>query len=131
MIPRGLRNNNPGNIRRSGNNWKGKLPAGGDPEFEVFVDMAHGYRALLINLRTYVNRYRCDTIRKIITRWAPPTENNTGGYILQVSRLTGMQPDEEVKATKETLTAIAGAISYVENGVPAKREDVEAGWEII
>ena len=67
-----------------------------------------------------------------ITRWAPDCENNTGAYIRSVCR--DMQvpsvyvPDVDDKAT---LTAMAAAISKVENGVPADPKEVEAGWDLL
>ncbi len=130
-LPRGLRNNNPGNIRRSGNNWKGKLPAGGDPSFEVFVDMAHGYRALMVNLRTYMTRHGLTTLEGLLTRWAPPVENDTRAYINAVVKLTGFTPNEQLRPDKRTLTSLAAAISRVENGVDACLEDIEEAWSIM
>lgn len=129
-LPRGLRNNNPGNIRKSHNRWKGKID-GSDPAFETFVDMAHGYRALMVNLRTYMQRDGLNTIEKIISKWAPPCENNTRGYIARVSKATGIPADKELPPTRNILTALAAAISEVENGVPAVWKEIEAGWLIM
>jgi hypothetical protein len=59
--------------------------------------MAYGWRAAFVLLtRTYYHTYRLYTIRAIITRWAPPNENNTAAYIRNVSRLTGIAPDEPI-----------------------------------
>ena len=81
MSSRGIRNNNPANIRR-GCNWKGLVEKQTDREFCQFVTMTWGVRALLITLRTYVKKYHLHTVREIITRWAPPSDgNNTEKYI--------------------------------------------------
>lgn len=81
MSTRGIRNNNPANIRR-GCNWKGLAEKQTDKEFCQFVAMTWGVRALLVTLRTYVTKYHLHTVREIITRWAPPTDgNNTEKYI--------------------------------------------------
>lgn len=127
--PRGLRNNNPGNIIATPINWRGEVTRT-DGHFEQYVDMAHGYRALMVNLRSYI-RKGCITLKDIIYRWAPPSQNNTEAYIRAVSKHTGYTRLQEIKADREHLTALAAAISYVENGVPAVMEDVEAGWKIM
>jgi hypothetical protein len=81
MSTRGIRNNNPANIRR-GCNWKGLAERQTDKEFCQFTTMTWGVRALLVTLRTYVKKYNLHTIREIITRWAPPSDgNNTEKYI--------------------------------------------------
>lgn len=133
MNPRGLRNNNPGNLRVSPHPWRGKVTVGKkDKKFEEFETVAYGYRALLITLRTYIRKYKLTTLRAIISRWAPPTENNTEMYVIKVASETGIPPGLMVKETdKEGLIKIACAISLVENGVPAVRADVEAGWNLI
>ena len=95
MIARGIRNNNPLNIRRSKDKWQGLKPLQTDPQFCQFETMEYGWRAAFVLLtRTYYHTYRLYTIRAIITRWAPPNENNTAAYIRNVSRLTGIDPDE-------------------------------------
>ena len=81
MNTRGIRNNNPANIRR-GCNWKGLIRQQKDREFCQFVTMTWGVRALLVTLRTYVVKHHLHTVREIITRWAPPSDgNNTEKYI--------------------------------------------------
>lgn len=81
MSTRGIRNNNPANIRR-GCDWMGLVGNQTDREFCQFVSMVWGVRALLVTLRTYVLKYHLHTVREIITRWAPPSDgNNTEKYI--------------------------------------------------
>lgn len=132
MIPRGLRNNNPGNIRITKDKWKGLRPVQEDKEFFQFSDMKWGYRALIRTLQNYRRRHGCQTITDFIRRWAPSTENNTSGYISRVCKEmqvpTTYVPDVE---DKTTMCAFAAAISQVENGVPAVMSDVESGWEVL
>lgn len=86
MSKRGIRNNNPANIRR-GCNWKGLAKTQTDKEFCQFVTMTWGVRALLVTLRTYVVKHHLHTVREIITRWAPPSDgNNTEAYIKFVEK---------------------------------------------
>ena len=122
-LPLGYRSNNPLNIRyNAGNNWKGKVtpPAVGKyGAYERFRDLAHGYRAALVLLRNnaYI-RGGYDTIRKIITKWAPEGDHNyTANYIANVSKLTGIDPDKVISRNdKDTLCKIVYAMSISENG---------------
>lgn len=132
MIPRGLRNNNPGNIRITKDKWKGLIPVQEDKEFFQFSDMKWGYRALIRTLQNYHRLHGCRTIADYINRWAPEHENNTSGYISRVCKEmqvpTTYVPDVE---DKTTMCAFAAAISQVENGVPAVMSDIESGWEAL
>lgn len=85
MKTRGLRNNNPLNIRR-GEQWKGLAKKQTDAAFCQFETMAYGWRAAFWLLtRTYYHKYRLYTIRSIVERWAPPKENNTEAYVAHVA----------------------------------------------
>ena len=134
-VPRGLRNNNPGNIRNSdATDWKGEVSPSSkkDDAFEEFETMAHGYRALMKLLRNYKKIHKCRTIADFISRWAPRSENDTLAYIRTVCREMQVpsmyEPDVDDKAT---MCAFAAAISLVENGLSATMEDVEAGWAML
>lgn len=86
MSTRGIRNNNPANIRL-GCKWKGLVETPTDKEFCQFITMSWGVRALLVTLRTYVVKHKLHTIRDIIYRWAPPSDgNNTEKYVEFVER---------------------------------------------
>ncbi len=135
MLPRGIRNNNPLNIRRSKDQWKGLADAQTDRAFCQFKSLEYGWRAAFYLLtRTYYHKYRLYTIRTIIRRWAPPGENNTEAYIANVSRLTGIDPDEPIgipleKPSRWMMVGIAMAIQ--ENGTDSL--DYFAmlrGWEM-
>ena len=86
MAARGLRNNNPGNIRLSRTVWQGEIRPSRDRSFCQFRTMAYGYRALIKLLQNYRRNNGCRTIADFINRWAPPVENNTSGYISRVCR---------------------------------------------
>ena len=93
MLPRGIRNHNPLNIRRSKDQWKGMAEVQSDRAFVQFKSLEYGWRAAFYLLtRTYYHKYRLYTIRGIISRWAPSSENDTSAYIANVSRLTGIDP---------------------------------------
>ncbi len=100
MLPRGIRNNNPLNIRRGKDQWKGLRAQQTDSQFCQFETLEYGWRAAFYLLtRTYYHKYRLYTIRMIINKWAPPNENLTETYIQNVSRLTGIAPDEQENGT--------------------------------
>ena len=97
MIPRGIRNNNPLNIRRGKSKWQGLRAQQTDAQFCQFESLEWGWRAAFWLLtRTYYHEYRLYTIRAIIQKWAPAIENKTEAYIRNVSRLTGIAPDEPI-----------------------------------
>lgn len=85
-LPRGIRNNNPLNIRKSASKWVGKITPGSDAEFEQFDTLEHGIRAAALIIRTYITKYKCNTPEAIIARWAPASENNTKDYIAYVTK---------------------------------------------
>lgn len=85
--------NNPFNIRRGSSHWLGSISNQGD-QFESFDTLEHGIRAFFIILRTYSTKYGRNTIRSIITRFAPPSENNVERYINYVCERTNMAPDD-------------------------------------
>ncbi|MDF2185464.1 structural protein [Grimontia hollisae] len=89
--PRGIRNHNPGNIEDNGTPWQGRQ--GHDGRFIIFDGPVNGIRAMYKVLMTYRHRYRLDTVRGIINRWAPPFENNTEAYINHVANRLGVTPD--------------------------------------
>ena len=131
-LPRGLRNNNPLNIRINSDKFVGEVRPSTDMQFKQFDTMAHGYRAAFRILRTYINNYKCDTIRKIIGRWAPKNENNTLAYVMTVSDRSGIAPDAILSAdNREMMVRIVAAMSYVENGIEAEMVEVIDGWEAL
>ena len=91
-----------------------------DKAFCQFESMEFGWRAAFVLLcRTYYLKYRLQTIRAIITRWAPPQENNTEAYIRHVAERTGIYADEPLDPPSEHPTqwmAIAMAMAIVECG---------------
>ena len=130
-MSRGLRNNNPGNIRRSKVRYKGEVRPSRDPDFKEFSTMAYGYRAVFVLLDTYRSRYGLATIRQMLNRYAPPTENFTEGYVRFVADYSGVMPDEVVDTRSEKdMIPIVAAMSKIENGVAANIADVERGWEL-
>lgn len=114
MATRGVRNSNPGNIRKSKDQWEGAV--GDDGEFVIFNSPESGVRALAKNLQSY-GRQGYDSIEKIITRWAPPEENDTAAYIAAVSSATGIPADQSVDLSNpDVLASLSEAIGFHETG---------------
>lgn len=114
MATRGIRNNNPGNIRVSKDQWEGMT--GDDGAFVIFDSPESGVRALGKNLLSY-GRQGYDSIEKIINRWAPPNENDTQAYIDSVVAATGIPATQSLDLSDpDTLSSLAQAISFHETG---------------
>ncbi|WP_272523933.1 structural protein [Providencia sp. PROV230] len=89
-IARGERNNNPGNIRH-GSKWQGLSATQTDKDFCQFISAEYGIRAIFVLMRTYEKKYGLCSVRQIINRYAPPTENNTEGYIQRAAKTLGVR----------------------------------------
>ena len=134
-LPRGIRNNNPLNIRRSKDQWKGLSKTQNDRSFCQFESLEYGWRAAFYLLtRTYYHKYRLYTIRGIISRWAPSCENDTRGYLENVSRLTGIDPDEPIGIPSEKPSRwmmVGMAMAIQENGTSSiDYFAMLRGWEM-
>lgn len=130
-MSRGLRNRNPGNIRRSAVRYRGEVRPSRDAEFKQFETMAYGYRAMFVLLDSYARRHGLHTLRTMIGRYAPPSENDTRGYVEAVSRLAGIDADRRLDTrAHDEMAAVVAAMSRVENGTAAVAEEVEQGWRL-
>lgn len=124
--PRGIRNNNPGNIRKSQIDWIGEID-GSDESFETFDTMENGIRALGKLILNYDKKYGLRTIQGIIDRWAPPTENNTDAYVAAVAARVGVSASTELDLRNQhTLSKLVYAIICHENGEAAAAQFVSA-----
>ena len=123
MNPRGLRNNNPLNIRRIvGTIWQGQLAEQRDKKFVQFKSIEWGIRAACCILKTYQRKYQATCVEDIITRWAPPSENATSEYIRTVCRLTGFGGKERLEESQ--LPALVCAMAFVECGAHISKETI-------
>jgi hypothetical protein len=113
--PRGIRNNNPGNLRRTADRWDGLAPDQRDPDFFTFSDMRYGLRALGVLLLNYQRRHGLNTVHKIVARFAPSHENPTDAYIANVARALNVGPNEPIDVAKR-LPELMRAIVIQENG---------------
>lgn len=127
---RGLRNNNPGNIRLSNTRYLGEVDST-DSAFKQFKSMAYGYRAMFVLLHTYQRKHHLNTIAEMISRYAPAVENHTEKYIQAVSDWSSVPATSRITATNgDIMVPIVAAMSRVENGVFAHMPDVVEGWDM-
>ena len=135
-LSRGNRNNNPLNIRRSGDRWEGARDKQTDKSFVQFKNMPYGYRAAWKVLQSYYDRFCGEgkpfTVRNIIYRWAPPSDGNaTEAYIRKVLQLSGIGGKENLLPPKNVnsylrLSKLLAAMTCVECGIPLSRVDNES-----
>ncbi|HFU3228353.1 TPA: structural protein [Proteus mirabilis] len=132
---RGIRNNNPGNIRHGSSKWQGLATVQSDDKFCTFINVYYGVRALMKLLQTYSKQKgksnvgccdKIDTVEEIIERWAPSFDNNhTENYIKRVCKDTGFDRHECLNLfDKSTSIKMAKAIISVENAQQPYVDDV-------
>ena len=135
---RGIRNNNPLNIRHSADQWEGAAETQTDKAFVQFKSMAYGYRAAWRTLHTYYKRLKDQkkhfTVENIIHRWAPPTENDTKQYIRTVLSLTSIGGKENLLPPSNPsgygkLSKLMSAMTVMENGIRMSQVDTEAIYQ--
>ena len=126
-IPRAVRNQNPLNLRKSADKWQGLSPVQADAEFLCFVDAHHGIRAGARNLLTYYRKYKLSTVQGIVSRWAPPEDDNdTGAYVSSVCASLGVAAEDGLDLEDPSvLAALVTAMIRVECGsVPYDNETI-------
>ncbi len=124
MTSRGIRNNNPGNIRH-GDKWRGLADIQTDKAFCVFKSPEWGIRALVRILRNYQTKHGLKTVESIINRFAPEVENNTTSYILSVCQVLDVKPRDVIDVREPGIMInLLKAIIRHENGVQPYSDDV-------
>lgn len=117
MQPRGIRNKNPGNIRKSFDKWQGLSSKQLDCDFFQFNAPEWGIRALARILVTYQAKHKLKSVQAIIGRWAPPNENNTPAYVASVAKKLGVAPTADIDVTNPAvMRPLVEAIIFHENG---------------
>ena len=132
--PRGLRNNNPLNIRRSTDKWLGLSPTQRDSAFFQFVDLVYGYRAAGKLLQNYQRLHKLYNLNGLIARWAPAKENNTKAYVARVARELSTQAGRMIDGEthldllndKVLLRKLIIAMHIVENGLRPTASQLES-----
>jgi hypothetical protein len=126
--PRGIRNNNPGNLRQANQGWRGEVGTD-DAGFVIFDTMQNGVRAMTIVLINYYYRHGLKTVRGMINRYAPPVENNTDAYINHVARVLGVGTDQSIVLEPYLMQLVEVMIKH-ENGRGIDAEDLARGVSV-
>lgn len=127
-IPRGIRNNNPLNIR-IGNVWLGEVAEPSDPDFEQFVSMVYGVRAGFVLIRRYIRHYHRTTIPQVIAAWAPSNENNTQRYIDTVCSISRISAEDSLDYfNEEQMVRLVDAMIFVECGQHISEKTIRDGY---
>lgn len=123
----GTANRNPLNIRyQVANRWLGLDPVTPNVRgFCKFISFAHGYRAAIVLMKTYIQRYGCDTPETIIARWAPPCENRTDIYIACVCGRSRLKRDEHIAVTGMQIPRLVAAMARQETGAQITPEGIQ------
>lgn len=130
-MARGYDNNNPGNIRCSRVVYLGEVLPSTDTAFKQFKTMAWGYRAMFVLLHTYRIKHNLKTLREMIERYAPPTENDTTSYVSFVSMRTRIADIQSVDTLNQRqMVSIVAAMARMENGAEPDIAEVMEGWEL-
>lgn len=124
-LPRGIRNNNPLNIRISGDNWQGAV--GDDGSFVQFETPEKGIRAAARILKNYRDKYGLSSINEIIARWAPPNENDTASYITHIAKHVGISSTDHLQDYDYPLL-ISGMIKHENGQQPYSASTIEDGF---
>ncbi len=115
-LPRGIRNNNPGNIKDGP--FAQSMPgyAGSDGTFAKFATPDAGAKAMDSLLSTYGNK-GINTVSGVVNRWAPPSENNSTAYASIVAKQLGVDPNAPINMGDAAIRQqLAGGITGYENG---------------
>lgn len=135
-LARGLRNNNPLNIRK-GCDWRGERSVQIDRQFEEFTSMEFGLRAAIKLVCNHINGHNsahkaCTTISSLIQMWAPTTENNTGAYIKAVEEFTGINRYQRIYANNRLMVSrIVQAMAKVETGAEIDMQLIRSAWDLL
>ena len=134
-LPRGISNNNPGNILISETDWEGEIPfaENSDKKFAQFEAYVYGVRAMIVLLKNYMQKRGLNTVTDIVDQWSPGDLK----YVRYVAARLNLQDNAPLSADKDTLKALVTAIADFENGIgsddnPAIAEgDFEAAWQVL
>jgi len=130
-MTRGIRNKNPGNIRRTTDQWVGLSAEQTDSEYYQFENAVYGIRALGKLLVNYYIKYDLNTVAEIISRYAPSSENDTDSYIASVAGRLGVQPDTALNVPGVLPTLVRAIIKH-ENGLqPYSDKTIDQGLALI
>jgi hypothetical protein len=117
--PRGVRLNNPTNIRHGRSAWRGMAREQPDPDFVAYEEPLYGLRAAAVLLANYRRRYGIGTLGAVAARWAPADDHNDVlAYTATLARVSRYDADREIDLSNPSVLArVIPAIVVAENSV--------------
>lgn len=135
QLPRGYRNNNPGNIKYSyKNDWLGKVPYiyNTDKEFEQFSELRYGVRAMIILIKKKIASK--GNLSAVINDYAREPQDKVSKYIDFVTKQTGWEANKLLTTDRKTLFLLVSAMIGFENGGKdwvLSKDDFDSGYNIL
>jgi len=137
--PRGIRNNNPGNVivTKPVDLWKEQVPYEFNNDigkkFHQFKTFEHGLRAMVMTLYNGYFSKGLNTTAKIINKYAPKHENNVNAYVDAIYKFSGISKTQVMKFDKNTIFKLVRAMIQQENGSKYKISETQfnSAWSII
>lgn len=134
--PRGIANNNPGNIEHSSIVWRGMAELQTDPRFVQFEAPEWGFRAMARIIRTHYAQ-GAQTLRTQVTEWAPPgpiepgiAENDTEAYIADVAQRCGMSPDAVIVIPDDLFNLLSATCWHEQGQMPYDAKIIQKGIDL-
>lgn len=127
-LSRGYKNHNPLNIVHDpSNRWVGLI--GHDGRFCRFDSAENGFRAAFLIIYRYQKVYGLTTVAQIISRWAPPSENDTSEYTNFVCHRMQCNPNKVLDFySSDEMCALVGAMAKMESGKEFDKKIIRAAY---
>lgn len=128
-VPRGIRNNNPGNIKAFGGiHWRGQRGQDADG-FATFSSPRFGLRAIAVIWQDYCYYHKFTTLRQYLDRWAPPSENHTETYLRVLCAAAAVGPDEPYNPCERPLFVLRAIVCMECGYCPYSDTDLQAALD--
>lgn len=130
-LPRGVRNNNPGNVRDTGDHWEGMVGVDKDG-FIIFSSVVYGLRCLVKVLHKYFERGE-NSLQQIISKYAPKKENDTGAYVRYLAGALNVSATAPLDWTTYGQNLVFKIASYEQGGQLTKwwsQDQLAQGYQV-
>ena len=132
-LSRGLKNNNPGNIRLTADKWLGQVPAtdSTDKSFVQFSAVAYGFRAMITVIMNIILKRKPRDLREFVNIYAPPIENNSSNYYSFLLN----SGSKNIPGTESEMILLVYNMIIMENGQAIKSfissADIKEGFDLV
>ncbi len=131
MRNRAIINNNPGNITINKSPFRGEIAPSSNYPLKEFKSLSWGYRAMFLILHNFNMLYGANTLDRMIRRWDSPYKKSTSSYIGAIAkRLQRCHKCHIDTLDHDTMIAMVGSMTKIENGVTPNLDEIEEGWSL-